>query len=46
MKWELLFEERKQNVTTQIKKKKKNNKFRNNGNCAGPQGDCIFLKSC
>lgn len=41
MKWELLFEERTQNVTKGLGIK---NRFRNNGNCAGPQGDCIFLK--
>lgn len=43
MKWELLFEERIQNVATQLEK---NPRFRNNSNCPDPQGDCIFLKSC
>lgn len=43
MKWELLFEERTQNVTTGLEKKIM---LRNNSNCAGPQGDYKFLQSC
>lgn len=43
MKWELLFEEKTQDAARQLEKK---NMFRNNSNCAGPQGDYIFLKSC